>query len=572
MARSAGTRGGAAAELAVGLFAAGLLAMLANRFAEAAAWGMLPPILFFMIAIGPGLVALAGLFTGRGMVVAGALLAFLGNVAWWSAQFQAIEDHYAANVKTVDALNVLPVRTPQAKHETIIIMGVKGDWLFGGSGCGEGCMQLLIASPYRIAFEGDSGWLVYRNPATAADCDAAALARSRIAFIMYRYADRCAIPNPEPIGGDGLVIDFNPKVAIPPGANASALELRERVNGKETLLGRLADDVNTPPEKRHALAELLPPSLGFPAEYRVRAGTDTAETLLAALLPLIERADTREQASSTFDYLLFSKDLNRSAFSKATLHLMRSSDPGVRVLGVRALRALEPEDRLAAKPLLMTALDAEDPILVAAALDMLHLYEETDLDAVWDPVIGLATRRPLSAKGGTRDGAIVEPLLRLMRRHRGPFDDSARDAALARLTAATEPKGDELVVAYGLAAHGGAEMEARAKSAVLRLPPLRLSNAVIALSERAEVLNDQKEWDFWNPADLDILAARTVEIPDDQVWRYVQAFCRQRDFPSVRHAIKSILNARIAALQADQVRNSGAIEELDGILSSRCPK
>src|SRR5262249_24764921 len=155
-------------------------------------------------------------------------------------------------------------------------------------------------SPYAVAFEGKGDpayWLVYRNPTSPAECDAPELAASRIAFIQQHYAQRCAVASREPVGDEGLVVDFEPQVNIPAGANASALELRERIDGRETLLGREASDVNTPKQQQHSLAELLPASMHFPESFRPGNGPDSNDALLAALIPLVERRETREQAA-----------------------------------------------------------------------------------------------------------------------------------------------------------------------------------------------------------------------------------------------------------------------------------
>lgn len=556
------------------------LLVFANHVVEGAAWGFafVPVSAVVVFALGPGLVAIVGMATKNSGVVAGAALAFFGNLIYWGMQFKALDDHYAANVKTVDALNQLPSAAPRQPHDVVIIVHPDHDWLFGGpQNCIAGCMQMLLTSPYAVAFEqrgSPSTWQVFRNPASAAECDAPALTASRIAFIQQRYAHRCAIPSHEPAGDDGLVIDFDPGVAIPTGANAGAFELRERIKGQETLLGREASDVNTPPKQQHALAELLPASMHFPESFQPIVGPDTSEALVAALVPLIEQRETREQASTVFDYLLGYKGESRAAFTAAALRFMQSSDPGLVTLGVRTLRLVSPEDRARAWPMVLARLDDADPIVVAAALNLFYFYDDKALQDAWPAVARLATTRSIPEGAGLHDDAIVGPLLRVLARHPGAFETSAQQAALARLGSTPAPSESEILVAYAFAAHGSAETDDKARAALVRLPPGALFEIVMTVgypsSQWRDLLNHRDQNDFWSAADLTVLAERANEMSDEKVGRYVIGLCRQKSFYPIRSQVASMIQARLDGLRKNPDTNRSTISELEELFGYPC--
>lgn len=565
-------------EFVIGLLVAIPLAVLSNRMVEALAWGMLPPILPFVLGAGPALVAIVGLFRMSGGMVAGAVLVLIGNFVHFGLEMQAIEERYAANVKAVDALNQLPSAPPRQPHAFVIVQHPESDWLFGGSQqCIAGCMQMLLASPYAVAFEIEGNptfWQVYRNPPSPADCDAPGLAASRLEFIQQHYAHRCAIGSREPAGDEGLVVDFKPSVNIPAGANASAQELRERIGGHETLLGREASDVNTPKDQVHTLAELLPPSMHFPDDYRPARGPDTSQALLAALMPLMERAETQERAFAVFDYLLGEKDADPEPFGAAAFRFIQSSDPALAVLGLRSLRALSPEDRTRAWPLVVAALDADDPIVVVAALNLFNFYDDAALDEAWPAVTRLATTRLIAAGAARRDDVIAEPLLAAIRRHRGAFEPTARQAALTRLASIPAPSVPEALVSYGLAAHGNAEAEAEAHAALVRLPRDSLFETVLTLGffwgQWGHLVTNRAPDDFWQPSDLAVLAERSAEMSDEQIERYVASLCRQRGFKTVRNQFAAVVQTRLASLRQDPDGNRMQISALEELSGSKC--
>jgi hypothetical protein len=219
---------------------------------------MMPAILAALFA-GPVLVFIYGFLRGRIGYSLGAALLIVGLVGYRAYNLVRLEQNAKAAVAEAASLDIYPFQEPKQKHAVVAIIdsGARGART---AGCGEHCRLALLSSPYLVAVEeaGKPVWHIHRLVHDHDFCMAQErLLDNTLEFMQAGFPDTCSAETVQASGPDALIIRENVsdtapiRKRFPKRFRGNAYEFLERIDGRDTLLGRVVWGGVQPPMFSH---------------------------------------------------------------------------------------------------------------------------------------------------------------------------------------------------------------------------------------------------------------------------------------------------------------------------------
>ena len=525
--------------------------------------GLLIPILIFG---GPVLVVVCAAASGRGGA-AGAALVGIVILVLALGQFVLLKARHRAMVEDAEELS-MPFSQPRQTHAVLLMKNWEHDRGNAGRprGCDLLCSQILLNSPYRFATAEQGGsWLFYQLSTDSAVCGRPEQTESRIDLLKRGYAGRCVVALREPPGSDAPVVDFHHAEGHAMTNMQSAMELRERIDGKEEVLGRAAAYKYDSAARRAGLRRLWK-TLAIKIEDNIPLSTDPVQAAADELVPLIEARTTREAAQSAFAFLLSAQGKKApTAFRPALIRLLQSPDPEVNSSALYELGVVREASLDFAKPAIRGFIAGDDPLSKRAALSAFSIFKPDDIAFARSAVAEAVLEH---SPADSRSAFLDVDLAKAVRRFGGGFEASIRDAAKRMPLSDPNLSAAKRAFLFALIAQGNGAERAEAIDVVTKLPEPPFSKTIIDLGNYLPILTDSNERAFWATQDAARLVRRMDEVADQDLRNFVAAFCRQYSFAELRGATQAQIEARIAAIKKSEPSEAPASDSLGFFLQT----
>ena len=512
---------------------------------------------WLLYGIPPGIVLIAGLLLRRSGVIAGPALLiggfFLAIVGVQTHQqimlreFAPEKIEAAAGAHSMVALEGPAVAEDQKVEE--------------GPPCGVLCRRVIATSPYAFAKRTSSQlWTVHRR---AWDCQSDDLARSTLSFLFDGYIGVCAVETTQTEMTDALlyragVLTDEMRARLRAIPNSSTLEIVERTNGENRVLGRqfiggLFHWAPLPlayPSDRLADNAWSGPALGRRAFVAWALNVPLAELANKHRAPLKEVLDAVEYFVA------------RPAVSV----------PAVETWGYIADSRAREDPRMI-RPRIEAFLASDDPKRIAAALHALHGLDGGDRDAMRDLLIPLAFAPLL----GEKDSPLPEMLRSIFggcgfAGNSNPFPQEVRARAITMFVSTPTLSDSQRLLFFRMILCGGLDTRHEAIDALMSLQGAVFTATVAAVGHSAHAAFIWNGPDHWSPEEVDRLIDRAPEVPNSDLAAYVGAFSYHEWMSDPQRArLREQLQARLDLVKAAPVRDEEAIKVLSSLINQMRP-
>jgi hypothetical protein len=447
------------------------------------------PFIPLLVYGGPISVAVYGLWHVRpGFIIGPILLSAL----YYFSNVEIKQQHE----DRIAAFATATLEAPQHPHAVLAIID-------GLPRCNDQCRPALASGrTWAVSRAGQPEWVVFRA-GTGADCLRPENVEDTLDFLRSGYANLCAIRTGEAGPDDALVYEQRairpekPDPDLPNTMTGTVFEIRERLGGRDRLLGRRVEGL---------VKSALPDAYGaytsrarqVDAGPRIDLNTFTA----GALGVSVNDIDGRGPAplGELLDAIESLFDVPGLLGKTASMWGVTASSQGRNELDV-------------IRPRIERLLDSNEIERTGAALSGLFAVVPAERGFARDRLIALAFGPFVAAK----DGAVRVPLLQHLKTMPGPFPPAARARAKARLADPGLTDGERQAM-FMILLGGGPDEQREAVELLFSLAALPFERTVAAMAQAREAR------ERWSPADLDRLIERMSQVPTSRLHDYLSAF------------------------------------------------